>query len=812
MGGKMTLTLHDFGYKLDRGAFAVGERPLLIVLATVSGTPWLKGAGKRQYYQDLIFGNSPFLYDHDGNTIKSMKAFYSEMSHGRFTWKPTSPSVVEITLTPQEASLQLPARRNKILERLHNEGLFDFMQCIQFGFAVDELHLGVLVVDNASPIGAPAPGAQTGLGYFQWEQITLMPQVSVVDQQVSFATIAHELCHGMATEGNYPPPSGLSPLARDLYGPDSRANLQMTLMNNAADPNKITTPQDLWHLDPWHKLIFGWIEPRILNINELVSPINLAGIGSMDPTGSVILYDSTRGPNEYFFLEYRTQSQKGSGAFDREVNSEGLAIWHILTGANNRPQIIVWPPNQPPSPPPPTTFPTFYLEGMPQPNLPSAPPGPAGFTRAGKVAWKQGTVTPTLRWWDNSTTNLKLAVRWYPVDALNILVDAYPVRLNLPTSSQLVSPGSGSYQMFWAGKLGDLLVSTLDVFEQRQWTPPAPLTSRGTLFGGTEPTALARANGQVDVFWVGADQAIWWMTKPSGRERSAPQQITPPAVANKSSRIRAVSRNVDHLDVFWADAHGTLYYTWMDNNVEGGTWTNHLFEVASSGSVKSPWSVSAVALGPEWLSIFWLGGNASIQQREWRPDPGGRNSKWQAVISLNVPATSIRGDTAIVGFCQDFNTFDVFWVDQTGDLRHGAQTPASAWSEQAATQSANVAKGSDLALCYVSGSELALCYGHNSGAMQAAIYTNSGIGWRFARFEALPQTSGPKALPKYQLAAANQDFGHADIAFVQDDLSLHHVFRDRQEFRRLLRTISRSNNQNWQIATIASAGLVRSKT
>ena len=160
---------------------------------------------------------------------------------------------------------------------------------------------------------------------------------------------------------------------------------------------------------------------------------------------------STRGPKEFFFLEYRTPNQMGSGAFDREVNSEGLAIWHVLTDAKKRPQKISWPTGST------TTFPTVFLEGMPQQNPPSAPPGPVGFTRAGNVAWKIGTVTPTLRWWDGSTTNLRLASRWYPVGALNILVDAYPERINLPISSQLVSPivahikcfGQVSRETYW---------------------------------------------------------------------------------------------------------------------------------------------------------------------------------------------------------------------------------------------------------------------------------------------------------------------------------------------------------------------------
>ena len=793
--------LHDFGYKKNRGASAVGERPLLIVLATISNTPWQNGP---QYYHDLVFGSSPFLFDHDGNTIKSTRAFYSEMSHSRFTWKPTTPSVVEITLTPQEGSLALPARRNLILGRLHDDGLFDFTP-YDHGLMAIETDLSVLVFDNKT-----MTGAQTGTGFFQWETqgqfhwwATLVLQVAVVGQQVSFATIAHELCHTMAIDGNYPSAEKQRPLGEDLYGPDSRANLKMTLMNNVAAQN------DSFHLDPWHKLLFGWIEPRILNIHELELPINLAGIGSMDPTGSVILYDSTRGPNEFFFLEYRTPNQMGAGAFDREVNSEGLAIWHVLTDAKQRPLIKPWPLALPPATQ--TWFPTVFLEGMPQPNPPSAPPGPAGFTRAGNVAWKPGTVTPTFRWWDNSTTNLRLAVRGYPVGALNILVDAYPERINLPISSQLVSPDSGSYQMFWAGKQGDLLVSFWDVFEQRNWTAPAALTSRGVVLRRTEPTALARANGQVDVFWVGSDQAIWWMTQPSDRERSAPQQITPPAVADESSRIRVVSRNIDHLDVFWANASGTLYSTWMDKNADGGAWTNHLFEVAPSGSVKSPWSVFALAPGPEWLSVFWLGSSATMQQREWRPDLGGRNSSWQPSISLNVAATAIRGDTAIVGFCQDFNTFDVFWVDQAGNLRHGAQTPASAWSEQAFGLSANVGARSDLAVCYASQRELALCYVLDSGALQSAVYTNSGSGWTFNRFEALPQTNGLKALPGYQLAAATQEFGHADLAFVQEDLSLQHDFRDQTSFQRPSQTVSRSNNQNWEITTIAASGWVRSK-
>jgi len=46
--------------------------------------------------------------------------------------------------------------------------------------------------------------------------------------------------------------------------------------------------------------------------------------------------------------------------------------------------------------------------------------------------------------------------------------------------------------------------------------------------------------------------------------RRAAAQRAGLVVAGASSPIRAVSRHVDHLDVFWANSDGPLYSTWMD--------------------------------------------------------------------------------------------------------------------------------------------------------------------------------------------------------------------------------------------------------
>lgn len=82
------------------------------------------------------------------------------------------------------------------------------------------------------------------------------------------------------------------------------------------------------YLDPWHKMKFGWIYPKVYPIQQFAS----AKLFSQQVGGynsDVILYDPTRGTDEFFMLEYRTKNSNGTSGHDQHVPGSGLAVWHV---------------------------------------------------------------------------------------------------------------------------------------------------------------------------------------------------------------------------------------------------------------------------------------------------------------------------------------------------------------------------------------------------------------------------------------------------------------------------------------------------
>jgi hypothetical protein len=86
----------------------------------------------------------------------------------------------------------------------------------------------------------------------------------------------------------------------DLYGSwgrNDRLNDHLTVMG----PSDFTA----CYLDPWHRMQLGWVEPRIASLRSGgITNIPAAQMG--DPTAPLLLYDPSRGLNEYWLLEYRT--------------------------------------------------------------------------------------------------------------------------------------------------------------------------------------------------------------------------------------------------------------------------------------------------------------------------------------------------------------------------------------------------------------------------------------------------------------------------------------------------------------------------
>jgi M6 family metalloprotease-like protein len=75
------------------------------------------------------------------------------------------------------------------------------------------------------------------------------------------------------------------------------------------------------HLDPFHKIHLGWLQPTIVKQNgkQLIYPAESGG-------GAYILMDPKKGEKEYFIVENRQRSIK----YDTQVADSGLAVWHVM--------------------------------------------------------------------------------------------------------------------------------------------------------------------------------------------------------------------------------------------------------------------------------------------------------------------------------------------------------------------------------------------------------------------------------------------------------------------------------------------------
>jgi M6 family metalloprotease-like protein len=164
-----------------------------------------------------------------------------------------------------------------------------------------------------------------------------------IESDAGVATIAHELSHalGVFWEG---------------YGNDSDGsgdeNFRYSTMGATTG-----TFRDLriWHLDPFAKFKLGWVEPKIIASDSSGDPflasqcLVLPAIerARLSPLPlAAILYDPSRGKNEYFMLEYRRAFDSNYDGRPWRTSSiglaqdRGLAVWAIRTKANTEPLAI----------------------------------------------------------------------------------------------------------------------------------------------------------------------------------------------------------------------------------------------------------------------------------------------------------------------------------------------------------------------------------------------------------------------------------------------------------------------------------------
>ena len=394
MGPTLAATLEDFGYlnMTVNGQPALGGRPTLVLLLDLAATGTFSHSNTE--YDNLVF--NPFNIDPGTGQPRSLNGFMLVNSDGRFHLTRAGAGLMgPLALSPDERTKALTndlMRAGFAITAAQRAG-FDFAPYDdnQDG-TITANEVLFLIFDNLNQVdsGAARWANPTGMGgAFKPDGSTVAFSLSValMTQRVSFATLCHEFSHILGT--------------KDLYGLWNVTchNNGYTLMSCT-----ITFADDRasYHLDAWHKLQLGWLEPRIRSLTA-------GGIETVPATQSpatdapVILYDPARGFNEFFLVEYRTSTSPWGAGYEDNLPSNGLGIWHVVHDANRNLQ--EWA----------NVGQSVWLEG--QPNL--------GRGQDANLLWTSGTTTPALRWSDGTVTRSTIFVRPFNTGDGSVTFESY---------------------------------------------------------------------------------------------------------------------------------------------------------------------------------------------------------------------------------------------------------------------------------------------------------------------------------------------------------------------------------------------------
>src|SRR5262249_14632904 len=240
---------------LDAAAFgwrrleASGPRPLLVIwIREPDGAPAGQLMPRKQPYEALIFGHpsNPGYPDALRTLEPSLVDYYRDLSGGKFTW--TRAGFVG-PLTAHGTTKDTKDEARRAILAAATEGHFNFKAFdANHDGTISARELAVLVINNRGVSGGqanhfPPPLPIPGQG-------VSFAGADALAGEGGFATFGHELFHGLGGIDLYGPWNG-------CYGMSYHFSLMGATGGGTPDDERI------FHLDPWHKMLVGWIEPRL---------------------------------------------------------------------------------------------------------------------------------------------------------------------------------------------------------------------------------------------------------------------------------------------------------------------------------------------------------------------------------------------------------------------------------------------------------------------------------------------------------------------------------------------------------------------
>ncbi|MFO0727945.1 MAG: hypothetical protein U1E65_29465 [Myxococcota bacterium] len=277
--------------------------PLVRVYVDYTAAPTSTGlAMPISYYENLIFGSS----------FPSLNGFLLDASSGRFQWADGG------AFGPFEDPTDATGCDSAAgIQRILQTYLAERIDLASFDADGDGIvtqgELQFMVIGNCGGriAGATRPlGCMGGLDSGPSDLVVCPGWVTEIEDQVQFATLAHESMHPLGAIDLYmtaTPSEGFTTMS-DTIWPIFGAYAQTTVM-----------------VDAWHRLQFGWDRPLIPLFSRGVTTIGDVPMDG-DRNLSSVLIGST--PSNYVLFEKRTRV-----GYDSNLRGEGVVAWLVAPGA-----------------------------------------------------------------------------------------------------------------------------------------------------------------------------------------------------------------------------------------------------------------------------------------------------------------------------------------------------------------------------------------------------------------------------------------------------------------------------------------------
>ena len=340
--------------------------------------------------------------------------------------------------------------------------------------------------------------------------------------------------------------------------------------------------------------------------------------------------------------------------------------------------------------------------------------------------------------------------------------------------------------IFWVGPDGAIGSTFWDAAAGFGWGDhrPFPITPPGAAQSGSWVASVARTPNHLDVFWVGPDGAIgstfWDAAAGFGWGDHQPFPITPPGAARSGSRLAAVARNANHLDVFWVGPDGAIGSTFWDAAAGFGWGDHHPFPITPPGAAQPGSGLAAVSRTPNHLDIFWVGPDGAIGSTFWDAAAGfGWGDHQPFPIT---PPGAARPGSWVASVARTPNHLDVFWVGPDGAIGSTFWDAAAGfgWGDHhpfPITPPGAAQPGSGLAAVSRTPNHLDIFWVGPDGAIGSTFWdAAAGFGW--GDHQPFPITPPGAARPGSWVASVARTPNHLDVFWVGPDGGIGSTFWD----------------------------------